>query len=503
MDRRGGFAMRTTMRAWSVRAGIVAALAWAIAPMACSSKGTDAPAMLPRARMLDPEACKECHADHYREWSGSMHAYASDDPVFRAMNARGQRETNGALGTFCVNCHAPMAVREGATDGKNVDAIPASLKGVTCFFCHSVDAVTGAHDNPLHLADDLVVRGQISDPVANTAHRAAYSPLHDRDRVDSAQLCGACHDIVSPAGGAIERTFQEWQGSVFSHAPYGTTCGQCHMSESLNLQPIAQAPNVFARRYHSHAFPAVDLALTPFPEADAQRALVQSFLDPTLQTGLCVTPRSANSADIRVVIDNVAAGHDFPSGSSQDRRLWFEVIAYKAGLPVYQSGVVAKGASPLKTDDADMWLLRDCMFDEKGNEVSMFWQAASVDSTLLPAQLTFDQLDPRFYQSHIEQTYPRVGRTTFPAMPDRVTLRVRLQPIGVDVLQDLVDSHDLDPAVRDAMPTFDIGALLEWTEATATQAWVEDGLPVSCVTTTNLKVSADKVLAQPHARCKP
>src|SRR5205823_11714972 len=127
------------------------------------------------------------------------------------------------------------------------------------------------------------------------------------------------------------------------------------------------------------------------------------------------------------------------------------------------------GASPAKTDDPDMWLLRDCMFDDKGNEVSMFWQAASVDSTLLPAQLTFDALDPRFYQTHIEQTYPRVGRTTFGAMPDRVTLRVRLQPVGIDVLQDLVDSRDLDPAIRDAMPTLDVGALLEWTEATATQ----------------------------------
>ena len=29
------------------------------------------------------------------------------------MNKRGQRETNGALGTFCLKCHAPMAVALG------------------------------------------------------------------------------------------------------------------------------------------------------------------------------------------------------------------------------------------------------------------------------------------------------------------------------------------------------------------------------------------------------
>ena len=51
-----------------------------------------------------------------------MHAFASRDPVFRAMNQRGQRETNGELGDFCVKCHAPMAVLDKqTTDGLNLD----------------------------------------------------------------------------------------------------------------------------------------------------------------------------------------------------------------------------------------------------------------------------------------------------------------------------------------------------------------------------------------------
>ena len=49
-----------------------------------------------------------------------MHAYAADDPVFVAMNKRGQRETNGELGTFCVKCHAPMAVANGTITEANV-----------------------------------------------------------------------------------------------------------------------------------------------------------------------------------------------------------------------------------------------------------------------------------------------------------------------------------------------------------------------------------------------
>ena len=52
--------------------------------------------------LQDPNTCTECHPKHFQQWSGSMHAYASEDPVFIAMNKRGQRETGNALGDFCV-----------------------------------------------------------------------------------------------------------------------------------------------------------------------------------------------------------------------------------------------------------------------------------------------------------------------------------------------------------------------------------------------------------------
>ena len=107
----------------------------------------------PSERILDPKTCEECHPTHYREWLGSMHAYAGEDPVFRAMNERGQRETNGELGDFCVRCHAPLAVELGlTTDGLDLDEVPQHLRGITCFYCHTVDAVEGTHNNPLVLA---------------------------------------------------------------------------------------------------------------------------------------------------------------------------------------------------------------------------------------------------------------------------------------------------------------------------------------------------------------
>jgi hypothetical protein len=422
------------------------------------------------------------------------------------MNARGQREAN--IGDFCVQCHAPMAVRTGATeDGLNLAELDRSQKGVTCFFCHSVESVDGDHNNPLRLADDDVMRGPFADPASSSPHAAGYSVLHDRDQLDSAALCGSCHDIKNARGTHLERTFAEWQGSVFAQPLVGTTCGQCHMDQSTALAPVAAVPEAPLRRLHDHRFPGVDLPLTPLPGEAELQAAVQAFMDTSLQSALCV--RGAEGvAQIQVVLDNVAAGHRWPSGAAQDRRAWVELTAYRGEAIIYQSGLVPEGRSVTELDDPDLWLIRDCLFDETCQETHMFWQAQEYESNLLPVQVTFDSSDRRFYQNHVFQNYPRTGLLA--TYPDRVTMRVYLQPFGLDVFDELVASGDLvdGPAyrvaeLRAALTPLSVGAELTWTAGTASENYIEGGLPVACVSDTNLSASADKVPALNHERCSP
>ncbi|HWZ87550.1 MAG TPA: multiheme c-type cytochrome [Polyangiaceae bacterium] len=467
--------------------------AWLLAGLllGCGNGPSDDPPKftLTRAQLLDPQSCQPCHAEQYREWSGSMHAYASEDPLFLAMNQRGQREAQ--LGDFCVECHAPVATREGQTsDGLNLADLPSAVKGVTCFFCHSVDRVQGSHDNPLHLATDGVLRAELTDPAHNLAHDSSYSPLHDRNQLESSQLCGTCHDIVNGHGVNLERTFAEWQESVFSQAPGGSTCGQCHMDQSSSLQPAASVPGAPLRRTHAHALPGVDLASSDFPEADAQKALVQGALDSTLQSALCV--RGVGTAQtLLVVLDNVAAGHAFPSGATQDRRAWVELNAYRAGTLIYRSGApTADGSTP---SDADLWLLRDCIRDSEQQPARMFWQAASSVPNLLPGQLTFDPSDPRFYQSHVFRRYPQTGVLT--DAPDRVTLQVHLAAVAPEVIADLIGTGDLDPSFQGRIPKLLVGGPLEWTAAGATEHYTDQGLPTACVSQGGLRAAADKIPA--------
>jgi hypothetical protein len=413
--------------------------------------------------MLSPKSCKSCHPRHYREWSGSMHAYASDDPAFLAMNRRGQEETGGELGDFCVKCHAPMAVREGLTkDGLNLESLPREFKGVTCFFCHSTDAVVGDHNAALELASDGALRGGFADGVENGAHDQAYSSLHDRSQLESSNLCGACHDIVMPNGVHLERTFAEWKESFFNRGrdKGGLTCGNCHMPGTDGVQ-IADVPEARPRTHHEHAFPGLDVAVTEWPEKEFQLEAIRRDLEPAILPKLCYSP--ADGGKIEVTLDNIGAGHMLPSGAAAERRMWVELRAAQGDAVVLETGVVPADtavAAAAKTDPL-LWQIRDIAKKENGDIAHMFWEVASIDSELLRPMVTPDPADPQFIHS-TTRTFALA-----PA-PSRIDMVVHVRPFDIDIVDDLIASGHLDAAFRGAYPTFTIESTrLTWTPATA------------------------------------
>ncbi|MBX2801489.1 MAG: cytochrome c family protein [Myxococcales bacterium] len=413
--------------------------------------------------LRDPAACADCHPDHHREWSGSMHAYASEDPVFRALNERGQEETGGELGDFCVKCHAPMAVELGlTTDGTNLDEVPDHLLGVTCYYCHQVDAVEGEHNNPLRIAGDALMRGGIPDPVDNKAHDSAYSPLLDRGELESSDLCGSCHDIVTPLGAHIERTYSEWQGSLFSDPLFGLNCGSCHMKGRDGV--AADAEDTKLRRVHDHSMPGVDIALTPFPEREAQRAAVEELLDDTVVANLCVQPpaKDATSTAVIVYLDNAAAGHSFPSGATADRRVWLEIEAFADGERIWSSGVIGDDeafAEHVASSPTRVNKLHSTLFDEADQATHFFWETASIDDDdLLVAHTTLDTTDP----AYVETVQVRPVSVTGAA--DRIRMSLKVRPLPLDLVDELIDEGRLDPAIRSEIPTFTLApTVLEWT----------------------------------------
>jgi hypothetical protein len=273
-------------------------------------------------------------------------------------------------------------------------------------------------------------------------------------------MCGSCHDIVTPIGGHIERTFAEWQGSLFANEAFGLNCSGCHMPGRDGL--AADAEGVELRRVHDHSMPGVDVALTPWPEREAQLAGVQSELDNAVRAQLCVF-ENAGGVAVWVTLENIGAGHAFPSGATPDRRAWVEVVAYEDAVEVWSSGKVADGQplSELRAVDPQLFWLGDAIVDAAGEPTHDFWAAAGFESSLLPAPTARSPVDPAYIDTHVLHQY--VLPT---ALPTRVTMRLRLRPMGLDILDELVVEGRLEAAVRDAMPTWTLApTVLEWTPA--------------------------------------
>lgn len=410
--------------------------------------------------LRDPETCRECHPDHVQQWEGSMHAYASQDPVFLALNALGQAETDGELGDFCVQCHAPLAVRLGlTTDGLNLDEIDAELLGVNCVACHQIEGVEGSHNNPLSLALDRTMRGPLADPIRSAAHRSAYAPEVDATARAHTDACGSCHDIVTPLGAHIERTYAEWQGSVYVQPDIGLGCARCHMPGHDGL--AAQIDGAPPRRVHDHRMPGVDIATTDFPHREEQRAAVQEFLDDALAASLCVQPpEGPGSATLAVVqLDNVAAGHAFPSGATAERRVWVELTAWAGGEIVWSTGRVDPEQPLDEVVDPVRWDLHSAKADPDGRFTHRFWEAATIDeSGLLLPHTSLDPTDPDYIDTVQSRQF------VIPAAADRVTMAVHVRPMPRDLLAELVDEAGLDPVVIEAVPTFTLAPTeLGWT----------------------------------------
>lgn len=424
----------------------------------CPGKGDTAVTPLTREELLDPASCQECHPDHYREWSGSMHAYATADPIFRAMNARGQRETDGALYDLCIRCHAPVAVKEGlTTDGLNMDELPESMQGITCYACHGVTSVGAHFNNGLEYADDGVLRGGIRDPLETAAHPSEWGVYQDRTVVTSSDMCGSCHDVRLPNELMLERSYQEWTQTIFATPENGLqqTCGNCHMDgRDDQAADVEGAPT---RRVHNHMFPGVDTAIIPWPEAEAQEAAVQKALDPTVLPALLVCT-GAKGVEVRLDLENVAAGHSFPSGAAQDRRAWVQAQAWAGGEKVWEVGVVPEGQALADTPDPDRWQLGDQMIDADGNPTHMFWETASIESNLLIG------LTPDVNNHYLRTWY--LGEVR----PERVEVRLFIRAFDVDVIEDLIHSGDLDEAYRGLIPTREL--------ANAAKTW--EGLVEPC-----------------------
>lgn len=346
----------------------------------------------------DPAYCGECHEVHYEDWQGSMHAYATVDPVFRAMLAKGIEDTDGKLDQFCIQCHAPVATKRGMTpvvDVEGVQTMPLNMenpiigRGVVCVTCHQMESVEATKNAEFTFAEPGTLFGPLGAPAAQDAHEIIQSDL-----LTSSTMCGSCHNVVNPKGALLENTFSEWYASEFNDGQgEDKTCQDCHM-------PAYQGEVVpgVVTEIHAHTFVGVDVALVPdFPGKERQKQLVEELLRSCVELVVTRTEDEPDAAALRVSVTNINNGHALPSGSTADRQVWVHLrVTDPEGNLILESGMMdangdlmdrVEGHSLNPMGDPDLLMWGSFLFGDNEEHVNFPWEAArSQDVLIQPGQ---------------------------------------------------------------------------------------------------------------------
>jgi DNA-binding beta-propeller fold protein YncE len=240
----------------------------------------------------DAAWCGQCHAPEYVQWQKSAHAHSALDPMVKYGVGVEQSIRGTQYSRQCAGCHDPVSLRLG-------DSSFASGRGITCITCHDTERLIRAGGN-----SDLEMATY--DFAAPHAVRAAAQLATIR----TPDFCAGCHQQFVPGTGIVAiNTSGEFQSSTFATGATQTTCVDCHMPGDGAGHTDHSAPggNVYiAEQLSDSAFAA----------------------EVTAKLSSAIALRASSGVDgVHVVVENVGAGHSFPTGVTDIREPWAEVQA--------------------------------------------------------------------------------------------------------------------------------------------------------------------------------
>jgi len=359
-----------TRACWALLVG----LAFAVA--AVVSGQTEKPA-LSSDDYESPDFCKACHKDLFTQWKGTMHAYSSSDPFYAGTFVLASKETNGLVDHFCSRCHTPIGELAGEVPPVDHSKLSETAKqGVQCDFCHTLKGHQGIGNAQYIPEPGEVKLGPFADGEA-MAHKVAFSEFHT-----TPEFCGTCHNVDHPANGLhLETTYTEWKESPYNTGDPATRviCQDCHMTPGPGVtkpnpgkaSPLGpERPHIWTHDMVGGG--GVAALVGEMETAQAAEAMLKAAA--TMELQLPQNVARGTSADLRVAITNVGAGHYLPTGVTELRDMWLELtVLDPAGKLLYASGgldehgEIAPGAVKYQV----------VMADAEGKATPKFWLAAS------------------------------------------------------------------------------------------------------------------------------
>ncbi len=262
-------------------------------PFFPSSAQTAHGGVIPAKYFMQSQTCERCHADIYKQWSGSMHRFSSFNNQWYRKSIEYMQAVNGVRSSkWCGGCHDPAMLFTGLFEQPAVELLdkPEAHAGLGCVMCHSmvkVKSSMGQGDfgleypeiNELATSENPVVRGlhDFFVRVSPEAHRRTF--LKPFVRAQTAEFCSTCHKVHLDLPVNNYRwirgfnDYDNWQASgvsgqgarSFYYPPQPQKCVDCHMP----LVPSQDLGNVDGK-VHSHRFPAANTAV-PFANQDQEQ----------------------------------------------------------------------------------------------------------------------------------------------------------------------------------------------------------------------------------------
>jgi hypothetical protein len=343
----------------------------------------------------DPTVCQGCHPEIYKQWKGSMHSNAIDDPVFTALWKLGVEETDGVVEQLCAGCHTGIGTVAGEVtlnrETGKFEMSDIAREGVQCDLCHTIQSSTRHLTPTLEPFNASIIidpgetkRGPYRDSVS-PYHETEYSDLHTRS-----EFCANCHNVFHPTSYfPIERTYDEWKNSVYAQA--GIQCQDCHMmpvdlaietAKTMKKQKNPGRPCIMGperEQMYTHEFVGGNAVMTELLGSRNHGALSVKRLQNAASLELQLPEgRPENGlARIKVKVRNETAGHNLPTSLTEVRQMWLEVKATDSGGEVlYHNGAVdAAGAV-----DPEAVMFNAVAMDRNGEHTVKPWEIVRFES---------------------------------------------------------------------------------------------------------------------------
>lgn len=345
-------------------------------------------------QFVNPMVCGACHQKQYSEWEHSLHALAHSEVIYDQYFIKASRDTNGAVQVFCARCHTPIGVLDGdipfpkpVEKRGDTDVPQTAATGVTCDLCHTIDGYTELHNAQFTVDRSKVKRGPYADSKSGF-HDTALSDL-----VTKPEFCAVCHTVDHPTNGIhLEMTYEEWKNGPY--AAEGTRCQDCHMSKQLGDQTEMTAGKAAVNgpdRDHvsDHVFVGPNLCFSNVAGAEELHGLSEQLLRKAAEVEVGDVKVADGQPSVKVNVTNVGAGHFIPTGITELRQVWLDVVVTDAGGKellhsgaLDDAGEIARGSVIYTT----------IVHDADGSATTRFWNTVekASDHRIPPRQTVAD-----------------------------------------------------------------------------------------------------------------